>query len=100
MTATPQKQTPEASRQPRLDGPARVRLLIGFIASLALALAATLASWDPLPSPISLRWWALMPLFYVAEIAVVHIRFCREAHSMSLNEIPLVLGLFLSLIHI
>ncbi len=94
MSDTPHMQTPEASRRPGLDGPARVRLLIGFIAALAIALTATLASWEPLASPISLRWWVLMPLFYVAEIAVVHIRFRREAHSMSLNEIPLVLGLF------
>ena len=94
MTTTPNTTAPEASRQPRLNGPARVRLLIGFIAALAVALTATLASWEPMQSPITLRWWVLMPLFYVAEIAVVHIRFRREAHSMSLNEIPLVLGLF------
>jgi signal transduction histidine kinase len=94
MPDTSDTQTQEAIRQPLLNGADRVRLLTGFVAALAVALTASLASWQPLPSPIALRWWALMPLFYVAEIAVVHIRFRREAHSMSLNEIPLVLGLF------
>jgi signal transduction histidine kinase len=32
--------------------------------------------------------------FYVAELAVVHLRFRQDAHSFSMSEIPLVLGLF------
>jgi diguanylate cyclase (GGDEF)-like protein len=39
-------------------------------------------------------WWALAALFYVAETGVVHLQFRRDAHSFSMSEIPLVLGLF------
>jgi signal transduction histidine kinase len=38
-------------------------------------------------------WWALAIAFGVAEIYVVHVRIARDAHSLSLSEIPLVIGL-------
>lgn len=41
-----------------------------------------------------LGWWALAFGFFVAEMAVVHLRFGQDAHSFSMSEIPLVLGLF------
>jgi signal transduction histidine kinase len=41
----------------------------------------------------SLPWWALAIAFGVAEIYVVHVRIARDAHSLSLSEIPLVIGL-------
>jgi hypothetical protein len=40
-------------------------------------------------------WWALAVGFYLAEVVVVHFQFRGEAHTFSLSEIPLVLGLFL-----
>ena len=36
----------------------------------------------------------LASLFYLAEALVVHFHFRRDAHSFSLSEVPLVLGLF------
>src|SRR5205085_8011396 len=39
-------------------------------------------------------WLLLIVIFYAVEANVVHIHFQREAHSFSLSEIPLVLGLF------
>jgi diguanylate cyclase (GGDEF)-like protein len=48
----------------------------------------TLADSNWLPLPI------LAGLFYLAELTVVHFRFRRDAHSFSLSEVPLVLGLF------
>jgi len=41
-----------------------------------------------------LHWWALAPLFYVGELAVVHLRFRKDAHSFSMSEVVTVLGLF------
>ena len=35
-------------------------------------------------------------MFALAEVAVVHVRFRRNAHTFSLNEIPVVMGLFFS----
>jgi diguanylate cyclase (GGDEF)-like protein len=85
---------PGPQRRPRLPGSARVWLLAAF---LALGAAVTfVVGVVPLPRPpgdLSLRWWMLLPLFAGAEIYVVHLQFRRDAHSFSLSEIPLVLGL-------
>jgi len=42
---------------------------------------------------IDLPWWGMAIAWGVAGIAVVHIQLRREAHSVTLGEIPLVLGL-------
>jgi diguanylate cyclase (GGDEF)-like protein len=79
----------------RLSGTTKVWILTVAIAVAAVFLYAagvrrlpTLADADWLPLPI------LAGLFYLAELTVVHFRFRRDAHSFSLSEVPLVLGLF------
>jgi signal transduction histidine kinase/CheY-like chemotaxis protein len=47
-------------------------------------------------TPVQLHWWALAPMFYLAELLVIHVPFRREACTLTLSEIPLVLGLFLA----
>lgn len=42
----------------------------------------------------ALPWWALAAGFGLAEVAVVHYDFRRESQSFSMNELPLVFGLF------
>jgi len=42
-----------------------------------------------------LAWWALALAFYVAEVLVVHLQFRKQAHTLSLTEIGLTLGLLL-----
>ncbi|MDJ0961513.1 MAG: ATP-binding protein [Acidimicrobiia bacterium] len=81
-------------RAPRLTGPARVRALALLTAALTVALATTQSDLGSLGGPIILRWWAILPMVCVAELMVVHLRYRREAHSFSLSEIPLILGLF------
>jgi diguanylate cyclase (GGDEF)-like protein len=44
--------------------------------------------------PVRLPWWGFAIFFYVAEAYVVHIHFRSEAHTLSLSEFGLVLGLF------
>ncbi len=69
-------------------------LLSGAAAGVA---ALTLASSRHLPAPLhvlGIPWWALLIGFYLAECAVVHLHFRRETQTLSLNEVPLVLGLF------
>ena len=46
------------------------------------------------PAGLQISWWVLAILFGAAEIWVFHIQFGREAKSISISEIPLVLGLF------
>ena len=80
---------------PRLSGAARIWILTAVIAAAAGALYLGVIR-DLAPAGIrpAIPWWALVPMFYVAEISVVHLRFRRDAHSFSMSEIPLVLGLF------
>src|SRR5207237_6629777 len=44
-------------------------------------------------APIAVPWLVLAVGYAASELTVVHIEFRRDAHSVSLNEIPLVLGL-------
>ncbi|HWS46000.1 MAG TPA: EAL domain-containing protein [Acidimicrobiia bacterium] len=46
------------------------------------------------PGAARLPWWVLAGGFVLAETFPLHLRFRGEAHSFSLNEIVLVLGLF------
>jgi diguanylate cyclase (GGDEF)-like protein len=88
----------EALRE-ALHGPPRVWAFNG-----ALALACSLV-WllnirefgiaPVLPHP-HLSWWALALAFYLAEVFVVHLQFRKQAHTLSLTEIGLVLGLLLA----
>jgi len=48
----------------------------------------------PLLSGVAMPWWLLAPGFVVTEWFVLHIQVRREAHTVSLSELPLVLGLF------
>ena len=78
-----------------LSGTVKVWWLSGGIALAASALVLWVVGLPALPdAEFHIAWWALIPLFYVAERTVVHFSFNRHAHSFSLSEIPLVLGLF------
>ena len=87
--------TPEVDvRRPSLT---RAWTFIGAIALLAAALwTALLVSLGPIERPLSIPWWALIPLVFLAESAVIHLTFRKDAHSFSLSEIALVVGLFLA----
>ena len=85
---------------PSTDGPPpRARAAAIWVLSAAIAAAAAfvlLATRDlppPAPRP-GIPWWALAIGFYLAECAVVHVHLRRETHTLSLSEVPLVLGLF------
>ena len=66
-------------------------LLTAGVAGLVYLLEVRhLARYDV---PISVSWLILAVGYAAAELTVVHIEFRRDAHSVSLNEIPLVLGL-------
>ena len=73
----------------------RLWLFIVAIGGLALALFLwPVSGLEATPSGIRIPWWMLLVLFCVSEAAVVHLFFGGEAHSFSLSEVPLVLGLF------
>lgn len=83
-------------RRARPPAPAGVRIwwVAAGTAAVALALLPLVLGREAPNAPVSIPWWALIPLFAIAEALVVHVYLGREAHSFSLSEIPLVLALF------
>ncbi len=63
------------------------------MASLAFLIVAPGLLNDPEASVPGLRWLALLPLFALAEVVVIHLPTQRNAHGHTLREIPAVLGL-------
>jgi diguanylate cyclase (GGDEF)-like protein len=78
----------------RLGRHARLWLFVGAIWAFAATLAARGLTGMEAPGPRAVPWWLLAFAFYLAETNVVHLHFRREAHTISLNELPLVIGLF------
>src|SRR5918992_555939 len=80
-----------------LTGTQRVWILNAALAAgagiLYLFFAGRADRFDP---EFQVSWLVLTGLFALTEIYVVHIQFRRDSESFSLNEIPLVLGLFFS----
>jgi signal transduction histidine kinase len=72
---------------------ARVWLLVAALAIAGVALWAPLAGLQRAPAPRALPWWLLAGMFFLTETHVVHLQFRRDAHSFSLSEVPIVLGL-------
>jgi diguanylate cyclase (GGDEF)-like protein len=86
-----------------LPGPRAAVLLIvvGLLAFVALVWAGGVIHPTPIAHPAGttgggrLWGWVLTGFFAVTECAVLHVQVRREGESISLSEIPLVLGLFL-----
>jgi diguanylate cyclase (GGDEF)-like protein len=80
---------------PGLDAPQRVWLLSTTLIVGALAIwLLGLRDLAPMSDAVQLHWWALAPMFLLAETFVIHLDVRRQAHTVSLAEVPLVLGLF------
>ena len=45
------------------------------------------------PGNVTPYWWVFVVAFITADFMVVHLRFGREAYSLSLSEVPLAIGL-------
>jgi diguanylate cyclase (GGDEF)-like protein len=82
------------ARAHRLHLPSPLWLLTALVgAGAVLLLLGPLADLHPAHTALTLQWWSLGPLFLVAEVCVLHLYFGRDAHTVSLSEIALVLGL-------
>ena len=71
----------------------RVWALSAGLALSAIAAAIVMGDWPGVHPTRTVAWWGLAILFYLAEMAVLHFRFRRDAYSFSMSEIPLILGL-------
>jgi diguanylate cyclase (GGDEF)-like protein len=95
--------SPEAIVAPRravgagISGVARVWLLsVGMMVLAVTVYLAAAQDIAPLDAPFRLPWWALTVGFFVTETNPLRVRYRRQAQLVSLNELPLVLGLFFS----
>jgi signal transduction histidine kinase/CheY-like chemotaxis protein len=97
VTAEPDVHEVARWRGGSLRRAAPIWMLDVALAGAAAGLTALVAGEPALAgTPVQLDWWALAPMFYLAELLVIHMPFRREACTFTLSEIPLVLGLFLA----
>ena len=71
-------------------------LLVAAIAAAAFGLYAGVIGGigSTAVGPVQVPWWSFAIFFYFAEAYVVHLHFRSEAHTLSLSELGVVLGLF------
>ncbi|HXF97864.1 MAG TPA: EAL domain-containing protein [Gaiellaceae bacterium] len=73
---------------------ARLALAGAAVAATTLLLYFGVLSGLRPPAGDAVPWWALLVVFFLAEALPAQIHFRREAYSVSLGEIGLVLGLY------
>src|SRR5687767_11240558 len=80
--------------KPRVDLEVKIWLFGGLLAAAA-ALLYVLWVRDLAVGPpaVDVPWWVVAAGFAAAERWVVHLHFRRSTHSLSLGELPLVMGL-------
>ena len=70
-------------------------LTVAVLAAAATLYLLGVAGHAALPSSIDVPWWVFVVAFAVTEIAVVHLHLRHGEQTLSLSEVPLVIGLFL-----
>jgi diguanylate cyclase (GGDEF)-like protein len=84
-----------AGLRARISRPALVVVgLSAGLLALAVALGAPFMDRTPLLDAPTVPWWVLALAFGATEVSVLHVQVNREARSISLSELPLILGLF------
>ncbi|HEX8939049.1 MAG TPA: EAL domain-containing protein [Candidatus Limnocylindrales bacterium] len=86
---------PRSRWRPRLGSRARVIAISLAISVLGLAcLVAIVPGLDAIDAPLAIPLPAFSLLYLLAEAKVLDVHFRGEKHSLSLSEIPVVLGLY------
>jgi signal transduction histidine kinase len=76
------------------SGVRKVWLLNAALFAAVMLLAPTLAGVQPPITSFDIPWPVLVLAFAAAESAVVHLRFRENAHSFSMSDVPMLVGLF------
>lgn len=83
------------ARVPLWVGPPAVWALTGTLAIVAVGLYFGVLHDLPAPtSDLQVPWYVLAAMFALAEAVVVNVQFRRDAHTISVGELPLVVGLY------
>jgi signal transduction histidine kinase len=94
ITISPAPESVATTIKRALGGNSRIWTLnLGLVAVAALLARQAVSLPHPIGS-FQVPWLVLAGGFYLAEVAVVHLQFRRDAHSFSMSEVPLVIGLF------
>src|SRR3954454_24344470 len=83
----------EHDEDDRDRSPPYVWLLVLGLAATSLAVASPGLAEHPGRAAMSLSALALLPVFGLAEIVVIHLPTLRNAHGHTLREVPAVVGL-------
>ena len=83
-----------APKKATTSGMRPLRLFVGALAGLGAGGLALLWRESTTIASFHIPWLVLAFVFYLAETCLVHLHFRRGAHSFSMSEVPLVLGLF------
>ena len=95
MTHTPTSAGTAAAARPKARPAGRVLGLVTVLAVLGSALWILIELYPPdPPAGLLVPWWLLAVMFAATEIWVIHVQVGREAQSISISDIPLVLALF------
>jgi diguanylate cyclase (GGDEF)-like protein len=89
--------TAASRRRPRRRINRESALVLAMAVVLALLAVVTGRPWLDAAAPgtaLHLPWWLLAGGFAATEACVLHIQMKREATTVSISELPLVLGLF------
>src|SRR5687767_3692898 len=94
----PEGALPGGTRLLRPGLPSRQTLTVLVVIAALLGMGAALGlpfmALGPFLPSATVPWWALALAFAATEASVLHIQRTREARSISMSELPLVLGLF------
>jgi diguanylate cyclase (GGDEF)-like protein len=88
-----------SARRERLGGIALGALIVASFALGAALFLGPVRALGAYHASVLLPWWALALGFAAAELFVVHAHVRGSAHSLSLSELPLILGLLLAQPH-
>jgi diguanylate cyclase (GGDEF)-like protein len=68
----------------------------GLLAALAITgYELVVRNLEPIPAPFRVPWYVLAVGFALADLLAIHIEIGDDAHSFTLSEVPLVIGMFL-----
>jgi diguanylate cyclase (GGDEF)-like protein len=83
------------TRRHQVGGATRVWALTAALIAVGVGLyAGGVRHLEAPTAPLEIPWLALAAIVFVADAFIVHLHFRRDAFSVTLSELPLVLGLF------
>jgi diguanylate cyclase (GGDEF)-like protein len=95
VTTTDDAPTGRRRALPRIDRQSALVVVMAVVlAALAVLVGRPFVSAPVTGTGVELSWWLLAACFAASEACVLHIQTTREAQTVSISELAIVLGLF------